>query len=78
MARGNPTRRVPFADVEEFEWKKERLDARERALSAYSGRLRRQERYQEILDVSLLEREILLKQQLQRRGASESSDLAGK
>ena len=78
MARGNPTRRIPFADAEEFERKKQRLDARERALSAYSARLRREGRYQDLQELALLERQIVLKQQLQQRGASESSDLAGK
>ena len=78
MAKGNSTRRVPFDHVEEFERKKQRLDARERALSAYSARLRREGRYQDSLEVALLERQIVLKQQLQQRGASESSDLAGK
>ena len=77
-AKGNSTRRVQFADVEDFERKKQRLDARERGLSAYAANLRREGRYQEFLEVALLEREIILKQQLQRRGASESSDLAGK
>ena len=78
MAKGNPTRRVPFDHVEEFERKKQRLDARERALTAYSARLRREGRYQDFQELALLERQIVLKQQLQQRGASESSDLAGK
>ena len=78
MAKGNSTRRVPFDHVEEFERKKQRLDARERALSAYSARLRREGRYQDLQELALLERQIVLKQQLQQRGASESSDLAGK
>ena len=77
-AKGNSTRRVQFADVEEFEQKKRRLEARERGLSAYAARLRREGRYQDFQELALLEKQIVLKQQLQLRGTYESSDLAGK
>ena len=78
QAKGKSTRRVQFDHVEEFEQKKKRLDAKDRGLTAYAGKLRRENRYQEFRELALLERQIVLKQQLQQRGASESSDLAGK
>ena len=77
-ATGKSTRRVQFDHVEEFEQKKRRLDARDRGLTAYAAQLRREGRYQEYRELALLERQIVLKQQLQQRGTSESSDLAGK
>ena len=77
-ATGKSTKRVQFDHVEEFEQKKKRLDARDRGLSAYATRLRREGRYQEFRELALLERQIVLKQQLQQRGTSDSSDLAGK
>lgn len=77
-AKGKSTRRVQFDHVEEFEQKKRRLDARDRGLTAYAAQLRREGRYQEYRELALLERQIVLKQQLQQRGSSESSDLAGK
>ena len=77
-AKGKSTRRVQFDHVEEFEQKKRRLDARDRGLTAYAAQLRREGRYQEYRELALLESQIVLKQQLQQRGTSESSDLAGK
>lgn len=77
-ATGKSTKRVQFDHVLEFEQKKKRLDARDRGLSAYAARLRREGRYQEFRELALLERQIVLKQQLQQRGTSDSSDLAGK
>ena len=78
QAKGKSTRRVQFDHVEEFEQKKKRLDAKDRGLTAYAGKLRRENRYLEFRELALLERQIVLKQQLQQRGTSESSDLAGK
>ena len=78
QATGKSTKRVQFDHVLEFEQKKERLDTRDRGLSAYAARLRREGRYQEFRELALLERQIVLKQQLQQRGTSDSSDLAGK
>ncbi len=78
QAKGRSSRRVQFDHAEEFEQKKRRLESRERGLSAYAANLRREGRYQEFRELALLERQIVLKQQLQQRGDSESSDLAGK
>ena len=78
QAKGKSTRRVQFDHVEEFELKKRNLDARDRGLSAYARNLRREERYLEYRELALLERQIVLQQQLQQRGNTESSDLAGK
>ena len=78
QAKVKSTRRVQFDHVEEFEQKKKRLDAKDRGLTAYAGKLRREGRYLEFREIALLERQIVLQQQLQQRGTSESSDLAGK
>ena len=77
-ATGKSIKRVQFDHVEEFERKKKMLDSRDRGLTAHAANLRRVGRYQDYRELALLERQIVLKQQLQQRGASESSDLAGK
>ena len=72
-----PIKRVHFEDVEDFEQMKRTHRSKARALELYEAQVRAERRFLEQRELALLERQLVLKQQLQQLGHSSSSDLSG-